>query len=59
MPITPQTLLLIDMGTNLIFDIIKKIQDAKEGKLTEEEIDTLIAQWQPKVDAITEKIKDL
>ena len=56
---TSSTVMLIDMGTTLIFDIVKKIQDANMGIIPEEEIDKLISEWQPLIDSITDKIEDL
>lgn len=53
-------LMLIDGGTNLIFNIAKKIKEARENpNMTNEEALALIAKWQPLADAMAEDIQEL
>lgn len=58
-PVT--ALMLVDLGTNVIFDIAKKIKELRTNPeaITDEEVTALIAKWQPLVDSIADDIQKL
>jgi len=55
------TLMAIDMGLNLAFSIYEKVMKMRSNPtaVTEEEVDALIAKWQPLVDEIADDIQEL
>ena len=59
MSLTPSALLLIDMGIDLIFDVASRVQEAKKGILSADEVEEQIKKWQPMVDQITDEIEGL
>ena len=55
------TLMAIDMGLNLAFSIYEKVMKMRSDPtaVTEEEVDSLIAKWQPLVDQIADDVREL
>ena len=55
------TLMVIDMGLNLAFSIYEKVMKMRSNPqaVTEEEVDALIAKWQPLVDEIAADVQEL